>query len=160
MILVLDVKLDSIEFSVYQLNSSSQIAFGVVENIGYGDSRITTNVRLDGRSEKHVEIIKMVDHFFGMKKIIEMLQEESIEVLHDPRDISIVAHRVAHGGDYFHAPVVIDKEVKRRIKRLIPFAPHNQKSLKCIDISQKILSNSAHIAVFDTAFHQTMPSCL
>ncbi len=73
-------------------------------------------------------------------------------------DIQIVSHRVVHGGEYFNKSVVIDEEVKEKIRQLSRFAPlHNPINLLGIELAQRFRPNAKHVAVFDTAFHQTMP---
>ena len=73
-------------------------------------------------------------------------------------DCSAVGHRVVHGGSRFVEPVVIDEEVKAAIRELTPLAPlHNAPALEAIEAAQQALPNVPHVAVFDTAFHATMP---
>jgi len=157
-ILVIDAKSETIHFSVYLRETLKMISFGWVENIGSYNSRITINVRHDGRKEQHVEIKRMRDLFYGLQKIIDMLQDEHVDVIKDKSEITLVGHRVVHGGEYYSSPVVINKEVKKKIKRLITLAPyHNQYNFTAIDVCQTLLFRATHIAVFDTAFHQTIP---
>jgi len=157
-ILVIDAKAESIQFSVYLADDLSLISYGKVERIGRSDGRITIKVQIDGRREQHVEINSMINHYFGLKKIIGMLMDEHVNVIEHPLEIVAVAHKVAHGGEYYSSPAFVTKELKKRVKRLVQFAPgHNSINLTCIEVCQKLLKGAIHIAVFDTAFHQTIP---
>lgn len=98
------------------------------------------------------------DYLQGVKR------EEQEDVIRDViqkfshLDISIVSHRVVHGGEAFKSSVIIDEDVKEKIRQYGRFAPlHNPINLKGIELAQRYLPNSVHVAVFDTAFHQTMP---
>ena len=86
----------------------------------------------------------------------EMLRKCSF--LKDPDEVSFVGHRVVHGGTYFSRPVLINANVKKTIQKLIPLAPlHNQANLLGIEIMESLYPKASQIAVFDTAFHTTIP---
>ena len=157
-VLVIDAKTESIQFSLYLVDDLTLVSYGKVEKIGKPDSRITIKVQLEGRREQHVEIKSMFNHFFGLKKIIDMLMDEHVNVIDDPSEIIAVGHKVAHGGEFYSSPAIVTKELKHRVKRLTQFAPkRNAISLTCIDVCQRLLNGVLQIAVFDTAFHQTVP---
>ncbi|MEA2098784.1 MAG: acetate kinase [Campylobacterota bacterium] len=94
------------------------------------------------------------NHHDGLEKIVLELKEKNIEF----SSLDAIAHRVVHGGESFSKPVLIDENVIKKIKELIPLAPlHNPANLEGIIISKKIAPNVKQIAVFDTSFHSTMP---
>jgi acetate kinase len=87
-----------------------------------------------------------------------LLADAEIGVIADPSEITTVGHRVVHGGEKFSQPTRIDAEVIAVIRNLIPLAPlHNPANLQGIEVAMQVFSQAAHVAVFDTAFHQTMP---
>jgi acetate kinase len=87
-----------------------------------------------------------------------LLTDTETGVIQNPEEIEIVGHRVVHGGETFTATVVITPEVKEEIRKLFPLAPlHNPANYMGIEVAEKIFTKATHVAVFDTAFHQTMP---
>jgi acetate kinase len=98
------------------------------------------------------------DHKEGIDRILNKLQEEHL--IDDPKDIFCVGHRVVHGGDFFDSATLIDEAVIEKIEILCELAPlHNPANLEGIKAVKNILPNTPQIAVFDTAFHQTIPEC-
>ncbi len=157
-ILVINAGSSSIKFSVFNGFDLSTYAYGLAEKIGSDDSRITIHVNKKKGIEKHVEIKELVNHYFGFKRIIELLQDEHIKVIQNKSEIRAIGHRVVHGGDYYTEPSIITKDLKKRVKQFIPLAPlHNPKNLLGIEVCEKILPKIPQVAVFDTSFHQTIP---
>jgi acetate kinase len=98
------------------------------------------------------------DHEEGLKEVGRLLTDPEIGVIKDPGEIDAVGHRVVHGGESFGATTIITKEVKEEIKKLFPLAPlHNPANYLGIEVAEKIFSKAKQVAVFDTAFHQTLP---
>lgn len=94
----------------------------------------------------------------ALKTLLDTLVTGETKVLNDLAEIELVGHRVVHGGAKYSQPVLIDADVKQTISDLIPFAPsHNPANLKGIETIEEILPQVAQVAVFDTAFHRTMP---
>ncbi|WP_249730677.1 acetate kinase [Paenibacillus sp. J2TS4] len=103
---------------------------------------------------------KLLDHDYlqGVKQNEQENVIRSIIEKFSNHDIALVSHRVVHGGEAFGNSVIIDDEVKEKIRQYGRFAPlHNPVNLKGIELAQRYLPNAIHVAVFDTAFHQTMP---
>ena len=96
------------------------------------------------------------DHSEGINRILNKLKEDNL--INDPSEIFCVGHRVVHGGDYFDKPVLVDDEVIEKIDKLSQLAPlHNPANLQGIKAVKKVLGDIAQVAVFDTAFHQSIP---
>jgi acetate kinase len=90
---------------------------------------------------------------------VELLIDPEFGVIHDKSEIAAVGHRVVHGGESFHSSTVIDEKVLQAIKENIPLAPlHNPPNLEGIEVSSSIFPDAPQVAVFDTAFHQTIPA--
>jgi acetate kinase len=102
--------------------------------------------------------LNLADHEAGLYEVAKLLTDAEIGVIQDPQEIDAVGHRVVHGGESFSSTTIITEEVKKEIKRLFPLAPlHNPANYLGIEVAEKIFVNAKQIAVFDTAFHQTMP---
>jgi len=98
------------------------------------------------------------DHRVALQQVIAELSEGENAVIKSTHDITAVGHRVVHGGELFSAAVTIDKDVKRQIKKLFSLAPlHNPANYACIEVAEQTFPDAIQIAVFDTAFHQTIP---
>ncbi len=97
----------------------------------------------------------------GLKLLVETLWKSSVQVLNGPEDVDRIGHRVVHGGSRFESPTVIDATVKEAIRKLIPLAPlHNPANLRGIELMGEIFPSLIQVAVFDTAFHVTMPEII
>lgn len=134
------------------------ICCGLVERIGLNNGAITHKVYLNG-IEKRVDLtMDIPDHEFGMNQVGKLLTEPGIGVIQRPEEIGIVGHRIVHGGESLTKPTIITPEVKNEIKKLFPLAPlHNPGHYQGILVAEKLFTRATHIAVFDTAFHQTLP---
>ena len=127
---------------------------GIVERIGMDDA-IFTHEKND---QKYAEILPILNHEVGLKKIAKALMDTKIGVINSVDQIEAVGHRVVHGGSKFSSTVVVTKEVKDNIRDLFDLAPlHNPANLTGIEIAETIFTSAKQIAIFDTAFHQTMP---
>ena len=141
------------------------LATGVVEKIGEASSRIkhiipalTRELRPSRRQGVTKELV-VADHHQGLALMADLLMDESVGVIQSPSEIAAIGHRVVHGGERFSQPTVITAEVRQEtIKKLIPLAPlHNPANLTGIEVAIEIFPQATQVAVFDTAFHQTMP---
>ena len=131
---------------------------GLVERIGMDDSSITHKTYLNGEEKVIKEKIKLVDHEAGLHEVVRLLTDAAIGVIKSTDEIEAVGHRVVHGGESFAATTVITDEVKEKIKALFSLAPlHNPANYIGIQVAEKIFTKAKQVAVFDTAFHQTMP---
>jgi acetate kinase len=91
--------------------------------------------------------------------MVDLLMDEEIGVIDTPSEIAAIGHRVVHGGERFSQPIIINQEVVDTIRSLIPLAPlHNPANLTGIEVAQELFPSAVQAAVFDTAFHQTMPA--
>ncbi len=127
---------------------------GLVERIGSADAVLKYKTNTTNYSEKQ----EILNHKEGLQKIADLLLSPKIGVINDSNEIEVVGHRVVHGGDSFSGTILINNEVKRIIEENSSLAPlHNPPNLLGIEIAEQIFSNSKQIAVFDTAFHQTIP---
>jgi acetate kinase len=134
------------------------ICNGLVERIGQDNSIITHKIFI-GRDEKIIQKkIDLSGHEEGLKEVAALLTDAEIGVIKKPDEMEVVGHRVVHGGEAFATTTIITKEVKQNIRLLFPLAPlHNPANYLGIEVAEKIFTNAKQVAVFDTAFHQTLP---
>ncbi len=135
------------------------LALGMAERINETSGKLTHQImsKHGAHQRKILENIKM-DHRQGLEKIVALLIDPDYGVINDKSEISAVGHRVVHGGEAFQAPRIIDNAVILEIEKNTPLAPlHNPPNLTGIRVSQSIFPESTQVAVFDTAFHQTIP---
>lgn len=131
---------------------------GLVERIGLESGVITHKTFPGGNEVVHKLTLEIPGHAEGLSKVAELLSDATIGVISDPAEIAVVGHRVVHGGESFSQTTIITPEVKEKIKKLFPIAPlHNPPNYLGIDVAQKIFATATQVAVFDTAFHQTIP---
>ncbi len=148
----------SIKYQLFKMPVEKPVCSGLVERIGLEGSAITHKVFI-GDEEKVVrETLPLPDHETGLKEVARLLTDKETGVIKDPDEIDVAGHRVVHGGESFAATVVVTEEVKEEIKKLFPLAPlHNPANYMGIEVAEKIFTKAVQVAVFDTAFHQTMP---
>ncbi|HEY0054329.1 MAG TPA: acetate kinase [Pedobacter sp.] len=157
-ILVINSGSSSIKYQLFKMPSTKPICSGLVERIGLPNSVITHKANLENKEESVKIILDLKDHEEGMLKVGELLTKPDIGVIQKPDEIGVVGHRVVHGGEYFSKNTVITSEVKDEIQKLFALAPlHNPGHFLGISVCEKIFKKAVQIAVFDTAFHQTMP---
>ena len=150
-ILALNCGSSSLKYQVFDAGTKSAIVGGNVEKIGLPDSFVTQKYP-DGTKQKKETPMK--NHDEALNVVLFMLREASIDL----NEIGGVGHRVVMGGDKFASSVEITDEVIKTIDKLSPLAPlHNPPALRGIMTAKQLLPNSTQVAVFDTAFHQTMP---
>lgn len=148
----------SIKYQFFRMPSEQPICSGLVERIGLEESIITHKVYNDGEEKVIKRTLNLPDHEAGMLEVGNLLTEPGIGVIQNPEEIEVVGHRVVHGGESFSKTTIITAQVKEEIKKLFPLAPlHNPGHYLGIEVSEKIFTKATQIAVFDTAFHQTMP---
>lgn len=134
------------------------ICSGLIDRIGQEGSSIQHKISHMGSEQIRKENILISDHAVGLTEAAKLLTDEIIGVIKNPDEIHVVGHRVVHGGESFSKTMVITEEVKEKIKKLFPLAPlHNPPNYLGIEVAEKIFVKAKQIAVFDTAFHQTMP---
>ncbi len=153
-ILVINSGSSSIKFQLIEMPGKDVICSGMVERIGLKNSKIYFNSDKSEIKENH----NISSHEIGLEKISKLILNKENGVLKDASDIFAVAHRVVHGGSTFSNTTLVDQSVKDIIKELFELAPlHNPANLKGIEVSEKVFPQAKQIAVFDTAFHQTIP---
>ena len=155
-ILALNCGSSSVKYQLYDWEKKEVIAKGMVERVTIGDSFIIHEV--PGR-ETYREEYECPDHKVAIHLIIKTLAADKEHgVVSDMSQISAVGHRVVHGGEKFARSVTIDDAVLDAIKEVQHLAPlHNPPNISGIEAAQSVLPDVPHIAIFDTAFHQTMP---
>ena len=141
----------SVKFKLYEMPEEEVICSGIVERIGHEDGIFT--IKYNG--EKDTVVIPVPDHGYAVKKIVDALISKKIIKSLD--EIKAVGHRVVQGGSYFKESVLWNDDTVKKVESLIPLAPlHNKAHLVGYEAFKKILPEVPQIAVFDTAFHQTM----
>jgi len=154
-VLVLNCGSSSIKYQLFDMASTTVLAKGLVQRVGMAGSTIDYRKGDDGK--KKVYECDVLDHKIGISKIFELLTTGEDAVISSLKELDAVGHRVVHGGDKFSSSVLIDAEVKKAIQDCIVFAPlHNPPNLKGVEAVEEILPTIKQVAVFDTAFHQTM----
>ena len=155
-VLVVNCGSSSIKYQLFDMDSESVLAAGLVERIGLKGSILTH--RPDG-NPKFIHKEDIPNHDLGIKLILKTLVDEEHGVLTDIKEIDAVGHRLTHGGEAFSSSVVIDEEVKEIFMSLFPIAPlHNPPQYYGICAVEKALPGVPNVGVFDTAFHATMPA--
>ena len=153
-ILVLNAGSSSLKYQVIEMPTETVKCVGLVERIGM-DTAVFTHEK-DGK--KYTETLPISNHEIGLQKIAATLLDATIGVITKVTEIEAVGHRVVHGGSKFSKTVLINKEVKDSIRNLFDLAPlHNPANLTGVEIAETIFTKAKQVAIFDTAFHQTMP---
>ncbi len=157
-ILVLNSGSSSIKYSLFEMDDLLVLASGIIEKIGEAQSiHQSCLADTDGKTQESIEAQLVPDHLQGLANIIQFLQQSA--VIKQASDLSAIGHRVVHGGEKFHQPTLIDETVLMGIKKMIPLAPlHNPANLMGIQEAVKFAKDIPQVAVFDTAFHQSIPA--
>ncbi|HEU0125022.1 MAG TPA: acetate kinase [Flavobacterium sp.] len=153
-ILIINSGSSSIKYQLMVMPENEVICSGMIDRIGLETSNITFKTAVSS----HEEMLPIPNHKVGLQKVANMLLDAEKGVIKSTSEIAAVGHRVVHGGSDFSDTVKIDEKVKEKIKQLFELAPlHNPANLEGINVAEEIFSSAEQIAVFDTAFHQTMP---
>lgn len=154
-ILVLNCRIHSVEFELFEMPQEKELCRGVIDKIGSDDTMLyfkqadKTQIKQKVVAKGGGEKVAVVDHKNAVEIILKKLSEYKIDA---------VGHRIVHGGEKYFQSVVITDEVKKEIYRNFEFAPlHNPYNFQGIEAVEKFLPNTPQVAVFDTAFHQTLP---
>ena len=154
-ILVLNCGSSSIKYKLFDMDTHAVMVQGGVEKIGLPDAFL--QIKLANGEKVKIEQ-PMPEHTVGIQLILNSLVDEKIGCITSLDEIQAVGHRVVHGGEKFNQSVVITPEVKEMIVKCVELAPlHNPANLKGIEAVETALPGVPQVAVFDTAFHQTMP---
>jgi acetate kinase len=158
-ILVINSGSSSIKYQLFDMSGPSSLTVGLVERIGQPMGRINHTAFLEGGEQKVVRDIALKDHREGLAQVAQLLLDAEVGVIISPSEVAAVGHRVVHGGETFSQTTLITPAVKAKIRELIPLAPlHNPANLAGIEVAEDIFPEAIQVAVFDTAFHQTMPA--
>lgn len=153
-IVIINSGSSSIKYQLIEMPSNAVICSGMIDRIGLE----TSNFSYVTDTGKVAETLPIANHKIGLQKIAQLLMDEKVGVIKSTSEIDAVGHRVVHGGSNFSNTVIITAEVKDKIKQLSALAPlHNPANLEGINVAEEIFSTAKQIAVFDTAFHQTIP---
>lgn len=153
-ILVINCGSSSLKYQVIDMTTKNAIGKGLVERIGLEGSILTHRT---GSGEKHIIKTEIPNHTTAIKLVLEALVSPEYGVIKDLKEIRGVGHRVVHGGEKFAKSVVINDKVMEALKECIELAPlHNPPNIAGIKACSKMMPGVPQVAVFDTAFHQTM----
>ncbi|MFB7909387.1 acetate kinase [Kitasatospora sp. NPDC001309] len=152
-VLVLNAGSSSVKYQLIDMLDGARLASGLVERIGEAGGRLVHTPRAGERREL---VQAFPDHSAALKAVAEELAADGIGL--DSPELAAIGHRVVHGGKRFTEPTVITDEVLREIRRLIPVAPlHNPANITGIEVARALRPDLPQVAVFDTAFHASMP---
>ena len=148
----------SIKYQLFNMPLEKPVCSGLVERIGLENSTITHKIFLDLGEKIIKKTIDLSGHEEGLKEVALLLTDAETGVIKKPGEIEAVGHRVVHGGESFTATTIITRKVKEKIQKLFPLAPlHNPANYLGIEVAERIFTRAKQVAVFDTAFHQTLP---
>ena len=152
-VLVINAGSSSLKYSLVDAQTGVSLASGVVERIGES-SGILTHTGEDGEAHRHER--EVASHEDALVAAMDAFERHGPSLKETP--IAAVGHRVVHGGQRFADPVLVDDELVAKVSELVPLAPlHNPPALAGISVARKLLPDLPQVAVFDTAFHQSIP---
>lgn len=154
LVLVLNAGSSSLKYQLINATTGDVIATGLVERIGIDGilkHEVSKNKKLDFE-------IDMPTHKEAIELVLKTLTKEETKVINSIDEIDAIGHRVVHGGEFFNSSTIVDECVIKKIEKLIPLAPlHNPANILGMKICHQLMPKTPNVAVFDTAFHQTMP---
>jgi acetate kinase len=156
-LLVLNSGSSSIKYELFEIDTWKSLASGQVERIGESESQLCHwHVDATGRATTASRTVAVADHQQGIAVIAGALRE--FDVIHDTSELYGIGHRVVHGGETFREPALVDEQVLAAIRAQIPLAPlHNPANVVGIEATMAYCPEVPQVAVFDTAFHQSIP---
>ncbi|NER15846.1 acetate/propionate family kinase [Spongiivirga citrea] len=153
-VLIINSGSSSIKYQLIDMPSEELLCKGMVDRIGLDGSTLSLEVVEDKKVLKK----EIGDHEIGLSLVVSLLLEDELTPISNRNEIKLIGHRVVHGGSQFSDTVLIDERVKSAIKDLFDLAPlHNPANLTGIEVAERLFPNATQVAVFDTAFHQTIP---
>ncbi|WP_133549631.1 acetate/propionate family kinase [Salegentibacter sp. 24] len=153
-ILIINSGSSSLKFQLIQMPSEAVMASGMIERIGQVGAKLHYKTEIDSIYEER----EVLDHAIALKAITDLLMDSEKGVIKNAEEITSIGHRVVHGGDSFSKTIVIDEKVKAKIKEYFSLAPlHNPPNLKGIEVAEELFPMAQQVAVFDTAFHRSIP---
>lgn len=158
-IFVINSGSSSIKYQLFKMPSTEPVCIGLVERIGLENAVITYKTTINGQEHNSSKTLEIPDHETALKEVNRLLTNKETGVIQNPDEIEIVGHRIVHGGEDFTTTTIITPEVKEKLKKTFQLAPlHNPSAYRGIEVAEKIFTKATHIAVFDTAFFQTLPA--
>lgn len=156
-ILVLNAGSSSVKYKLFDMRKREVLAAGALERIGERDSRLTHRWKTDdGRSDQRIIEDTVPDHQQALELIGTSMRDSGS--LTNSGSLGAIGHRVVHGGETFREPAIVTDEVITAIRDTVPLAPlHNPANLIGIEVAREFAPQVPQIAVFDTAFHQSIP---
>jgi len=153
-ILIINAGSSSLKYQLIEMPSEHLICTGSIERIGSKDAILqykTSNTVIEKTDE-------ISNHKVGLERIVDFLLHPKDGVIKDTEEIKVIGHRVVHGGNTYSKTTLIDQAVKDKIKEYFALAPlHNPPNLEGIVLAEQIFTAAKQVAVFDTAFHQSIP---
>lgn len=156
-VLVLNAGSSSLKYQLFELPEKRVLVSGLIERIGESISRLKHKIHASGDSIN--QEIKVVDHQVALEQVASLLLTGKKAVVENAKEIQAVGHRVVHGGEKFSTPTLINsEEMLNELRKLSYLAPlHNPANIIGIEVSMRVFPGAKQVAVFDTAFHQTLP---
>lgn len=157
-IFVINAGSSSLKYQLFNWPSPNPVCVGLADRIGLINAVITHKTYLNDKEVVVSHTCNVPDHSAALQEVNRLLTTGENRVLQDTSDVSIVGHRIVHGGEYFVSTTVITAEVREKLLLTFQLAPlHNPPAYNGIIVAEKVFSNATHIGVFDTAFFQTLP---
>lgn len=154
-ILVINCGSSSLKYQLIEMQDKALICKGLVERIGLDGSILMHENHKGERYKKEIEIR---NHKEAINRVLDILVDKNIGAIKDLNEIFAVGHRVVHGGEKYSKSVVMDEEVLKHLEECTKLAPiHNPPNITGIKACMDLMDDTPMVAVFDTAFHQTMP---
>ncbi len=155
LVLVINCGSSSVKYDLIETDGQEEVCSGMVERIG----AVTSIVKHEPKGFRSVKDTRQIDnHVDALKEIMTFLMDSENTSIESPDDIKAVGHRVVHGGEMFKDSVLINDDVIDAIRQAFDLAPlHNPPNLKGIEAAMKYFPELPHVAVFDTAFHHSLP---
>src|SRR6056297_4312957 len=154
-ILVINSGSSSLKYQLFNIETESVLAKGLIQRIGIEDSFLEYE---NGDGEEIVIEKDIPTHKVGIELLIETLLSEDHGVLEDMDQVEAVGHRIVHGGETFAESTIIDQQAIKKLEEVADLAPlHNPPNIMGIKVCKELLPDKPQVGVFDTAFHQSMP---
>ncbi|OGX90732.1 acetate kinase [Hymenobacter coccineus] len=152
----------SLKYQLFRWPNEQPLCSGLVERIGSAQAEITHrvfDVQAPGPpAAEQRSTLAVPDYEAGLREVVRLLTDGPGAVIGAPAEVDVVGHRVVHGGEFFTGPTLVNAGVKAKIKELFGLAPlHNPANYQGIEVAERLFPGTRQVAVFDTAFHQTLP---
>ena len=156
LVLVINCGSSSVKYNLIDTSDERNLCKGLIERIG----AVTSIIKHEPEGQRHTKSTRTIaNHSEALQEVMNYLLDTENQIIESPSDIKAVGHRVVHGGEMFKDSVLIDDDVTAAIEQAFDLAPlHNPPNLRGIQAAQKNLPDIPHVAVFDTAFHHSLPN--